>query len=131
MRRPTLWRYGVVPVLLNLLITSVVVALFLGAVVGLLYWLHDKFPAGWHWVVAEVLSGIGLTLSALGGALAVWKLLERTLCGWFYARLARNTELKLDTPPEELVELRWTQQLADTLREVAALVVINVGFLFL
>jgi CysZ protein len=131
LRRPTLWRYAIVPVVLNLLITSVVFVLFLSVAIGLLVWLHDTVPEGWKWVVAEILSGIGLTIATLGGALAMWKLLERCLCGWFYARLARNIELKLGTRPEELVDLPWTKQLTDTLREVVALLLVNTFFLLL
>src|SRR5947209_5274342 len=95
LRHPTLWRYGVIPLLLNLFITSVVAVLFLAGVTMLLIWLHPLFPDGWMGTVFEILSGVGLTLVSLALALGVWKFLEGVLCGWFYSRLARNMELKL------------------------------------
>jgi uncharacterized protein involved in cysteine biosynthesis len=131
MRRPTLWRYGVIPLVLNLFITTFVAASFLGGVAALFVWLHPHYPDGWPGTALEVLSGAGLILVSLAVALGVWKFLEGVLCGWFYYRLARNIERKLGLAPEELAEVPWKKQVADTAVEVGALLAVNVGFLAL
>jgi CysZ protein len=131
MRRPTLWRYGVIPLVLNLFITTFVAVSFLGGVAALLVWLHPYYPDGWLGVVLEVVSGAGLLLASLAVALGVWKFLEGVLCGWFYYRLARNIERKLGLAPEELADVPWGKQIVDTGAEVATLLAINLGFLAL
>jgi uncharacterized protein involved in cysteine biosynthesis len=131
LRRPTLWRYGVIPLVLNLFITTFVAVSFLVGVVALLVRLHPHYPDGWFGTVLEVLSGAGLLLMLLAVALGVWKFLEGVLCGWFYYRLARNIERKLGLAPEELVDVLWGKQVADTAAEVATLLAINLGFLAL
>jgi CysZ protein len=131
LRRPTLWRYGVIPLVLNLIITSLVAASFLGGVVALLVWLHPYYPEGWLGTALEVLSGAGLIVVSLAVALGVWKFLEGVLCGWFYYRLARNIERKLGIAPDELADVPWTKQVGDTFVEVAALLAGNLGFLAL
>jgi CysZ protein len=131
LRRPTLWRYGVIPLVLNLFITTFVAASFLGGVALLIVRLHPYYPDGWLGGALEVLSGAGLLLLSLAVALGAWKFLEGVLCGWFYYRLARNVERKLGVNPDELAPVPWKKQVVDTTVEVAALLAINVGFLAL
>jgi uncharacterized protein involved in cysteine biosynthesis len=130
-RRPTLWRYGLVPLVLNFFITTFVAVSFLGGVAALFVWLHPHYPGGWLGGVLEVASGAGLILASLAVALGTWKFLEGVLCGWFYYRLARNIERKLGVAADELLEVPWKKQVADTAVEVAALLAVNLGFLAL
>jgi uncharacterized protein involved in cysteine biosynthesis len=130
-RHPRLWSYGVLPVVLNLLITGAVLLLLLVAVAGFAVYLHPRFPPGWGWAALEVLCAIGFLLLALGVALVLWALLQGVLCGYYQAKLAREVEFQLGMRPDEVQDISWAYQVADACRDVAALVAINGGFLLL
>jgi len=65
---PSLWRYGVIPVILNVLITGVVLLLLIVFAGFAVDRLHPMFPDGWGWLALEIVCGIGLLLVALVGA---------------------------------------------------------------
>ncbi len=137
--RPSLWPYGLLPVLLNLLITA-------GILVGLWYGLgtlqdrldayfSDLFGAGvlgriLHWV-----SMLGAVVAAwciaLGLAVAAWFLLQGILCDFFYRKLAVRVELQLGARREELTDVPILADLLDTCLALTALIFFNVCFLFL
>lgn len=130
-RQPGLWRYGVAPVLCNLVITGLMlVFLVLGVIVAVTR-AHGWFVEHSYGISWEVLAAIGLIVLTLGLVLAAWKLLEGILCGHFYGRLARQVELRIGTPPEELTDIPFRFQVFDSVTDFVALAVINFGFLTL
>ncbi len=129
--QPSLWRYAVIPLVLNLLLTAFILALLLVGAGSLLVWLHDQYPPGWGWAILEVLAGILVLVAALAAALVAWTILEGILCGIFYERLARQVELQLGTPASELRELSFLATARDSVRDAFTLLGINVGFLAL
>ena len=130
-QHPRLWWYGVVPVVLNLLITGAVLLLLLVAAVWFVVYLHPLFPAGWGWVALEVLCAFGVLLLAVGLALIVWAFLQGSLGGYYLTKLAREVELHLGLSPDQMREVSWGYQFLDACRDVSALVAINGGFLLL
>jgi CysZ protein len=130
-RHPALWRYAIVPVVLNVLITAAVLTTLVAAGVALTLWLHPKFSGSWLGWIGEFATAIALLLAMVGGAAAAWMLLQGILCGYFYAKLAYQVELQLGMNPDEIKEVPFSYQVADAVRDFAALLAINIGFLFL
>jgi len=124
-RHPGLWRYGVVPVLLNLLITTLLLVVLIVAAVLFFSRLHPWFADGWIWIVLEILFGLLLLGCVLGLALVAYFVLQGILCGHFYGKLARQVELQLGIRPEEIREVPFSYQVADTLRDVGFLALVN------
>jgi len=124
-RHPGLWRYGVIPVLLNLLITTLLLVLLVVVAVLFFSKLHPWFDDGWLWRLAEILFGLLLLAAVLGLALVAYLVLQGILCGHFYGKLARQVELQLGVRPEEIKEVPFSYQVADTLRDVGFLAVVN------
>jgi CysZ protein len=124
-RHPGLWRHGVVPVLLNLLITSLLLVVLVALAVWFFSRVHPWFADGWGWFVVEILCGLALLACVLGLALLAYLVLQGVLCGHFYGKLARQVELQLGTRPEELKEVPFAYQVADTFRDVGFLAVAN------
>src|SRR6185503_7590028 len=106
-RHPLLWRHGLIPVALNLLITGVVLLFLVVLAIFFISRLHPLFPAGWQWLLVEILSGIAIVVAAVGLSIAAWMLLQAILCGYFYSKLARQVEIQLGARPEELPELSF------------------------
>ena len=130
-RHPSLWRYGVIPILLNLLITIFVLALLILGVIAFATYLHPKFAAGWFGVFLEILCAIGLFVLAIGVAAGTWVLLQGILCGHYYGKLAREVELQLGMRPEDIREISLGYHILDALRDFFALAGINTAFLML
>ena len=126
-RHPALWRYGVIPVLLNLLITTLLLVLLIVVAVLFFSKLHPRFVDGWGWTLVEILLGVLLLVAVLGLTLVAWLVLQGILCGHFYSRLARQVELQLGMPPEQIAEVPFAYQVGDTLRDVGFLAVVNAG----
>jgi uncharacterized protein involved in cysteine biosynthesis len=128
--RPSLWPYGLVPVLLNLLITAA-----LG--VGFWYGLKaaearlDAHFSGFGGGILKWLSLAGLFLAAIGATVAAWYLLQGILCDYFYRKLAKRVELQLGARPGELYDVGFFADLLDTLLALGALLFFNLCFLFL
>jgi CysZ protein len=120
-----LWRYGVIPVLLNLLIATLLLVVLVGLAVLFFGKLHPWFDDGRLWRLAEILFGLLLLAAVLGLALVAWLVLQGILCGHFYSKLARQVELQLGVRPGEIKELPFSYQVADTLRDVGFLAVAN------
>lgn len=132
-RHHRLWRYGVAPLLLNLVITGlmlVLLVLVLAVIVGKTRF-HTWFVENDYAIFWEILAVCGLIVLTLGLVLAIWKLLEGILCGHFYGKLAQEVELQIGTPPEDLKEIPFRYQVVDSVRDFAALAAINIGFLTL
>jgi uncharacterized protein involved in cysteine biosynthesis len=127
--RPTLVRYGVIPLVLNLLITGLVLVVLVLTGTALAVYVHPWFSAGWGGRTLEVAAVVALSLVLLGVTLIAWKLLEGVLCGYFYGELARRVEIELGVAEGEIREIPISQQAIDTAREVFWLVTVNGGFL--
>jgi CysZ protein len=130
-RHRRLWKYGVAPVILNVLITGVVLLILVVAVGFAIDRLHPMFPTGWGWFGLEIVCGIALVALALLGAFISWLLLQGILCGFFYGRLAVQVELKLGMHPDDIRDVSLIAQTADAIRDITLLLGINVGLLVL
>ncbi len=128
-RYPKLWRYGVFPVVLNLLITIAMLLFVVFAAAWFVVDMHPKFPAGWGWMALEVLCAFGVFVIAVGLALITSALLQGSLCGHYLTKLARAVELHLGISPEKLRDVSWGYQCSDACRDVSSLAIINGGFL--
>lgn len=124
-----LWRYGWIPVGLNLLISVAMLLLFyyLGS---LLFesWLPG-FPEGLWGYFLKIIAVIGGILLLLGVGIALWFLLGAIFCGFFYSRLARQAELLIGTPPSVLREVPLMYEIVYSLRTVSLLLLVNFGLL--
>lgn len=130
-RNPGLWRYAVIPILLNVLITAIVLGLLVGAAVYFAVQIHPRFARGWGWRAMEVLAAVAMLAAAAGLAMAAWVVLNGVLCGYYNGKLARQVELRLGLPPDQIREVPLRQEVADAFRNLGALIVINGGFLLL
>lgn len=128
---PGLWKYAVLPIVVNLLITAMILLIFAGAAAWFAVWLHPRFPAGVWGAVLEVLAAVGLLIVALGLAMGAWVVLGGVISGHFYAKLARRVEMRLGMRQEEMSDVPLRYQVADALRDLGALIVINGGLLLL
>lgn len=124
-----LWQYAVLPIALNLLITAFVLLILIAAGAWFVEQIHPKFSPTWWGTVLEVFAGAGILVIALALAAAAWLALNGILCGYFYAKLARQVELQLGTRPDEMFEVPLRHQIIDTLRDLGALLVINAALL--
>lgn len=130
-KHPGLWLYGFVPVLLNLVITAIVLAILVGAAIAFMVYLHPTFPEGAWGVLLEVISALALLLAAGTLAFVVWLLLLGIFVGHSLGLLAKRVELQLGTPADQLRDIPWKYQIADSFRDVAMLIAINGGTLLL
>jgi CysZ protein len=132
-RYPKLWRYGIWPVALNLLLSGLVLLLLIGLVAYVATnVIHPYFdPGGFFWRTVEVMADIILFILACGLAFAFWITMQIAVCGYFYGKLAVQVELLLGTKKEELVEVPLMHEIIDTSRESLSLVFINLLFLLI
>ena len=130
-RHPALWRFAVIPILLNLVITALLIVLLVAAAGYFAVRIHPWFDGHWGWRVLEVLVVVGLLVAAAALAMTAWVLLNGILCGHYHGKLARQAELLLGMRPQDMVELSLRYQVADSFRDLGALLLINTGFLLL
>jgi uncharacterized protein involved in cysteine biosynthesis len=128
-RNPRLWRYGIWPILVNLILTGLVFVLLVAGGTYFASSIHPKFSPGFWGRSLEVLMIVFLFVSACGLAFAFWLVAQIAACGYFYGRLARQVEKLLGTKDDELIELPLMQEVTDTVRESLGLMVINFIFL--
>ncbi|MHC4177259.1 MAG: EI24 domain-containing protein [Planctomycetota bacterium] len=126
-RHPALWRYGVIPVLLNLVITTLLLVVLIAVAILFFREIHPWFGDRWGWILAEIVCGLLLLVAVLGLVLVAWLVLQGILCGHFYSKLARQVELQLGMPPDDIEEVPFAYQVADTLRDVGFLAVVNLA----
>lgn len=125
-RHPSLWVYGIWPVILNILIA---IAVWLGAFF-LGQWLLD-WASGW---LGDGLWGqigwwmcfVGVLLLTLGAGFISYLVLMSVFCGFSFSKLARKVELFLGASEDELVEVSTVAGVVDALRASLKLVVVNV-----
>lgn len=135
-RRPYLWSYAVMPLLLNVLITAAILALLLLVAAGFVYWMHPWFT-GWSgaWsylsVAVEILAVVALAVVCLAVAVVTWRILTGVLCGTFYGKLAAAVERELGMPADELQEISFSHEMIDTVIDFAWLLIVLVVSLLL
>lgn len=133
--RPALWKYAVIPIIFNLLITMLVLAMLFGLAAWFIHSAHPWFHEGWgEWTawlgwLLEIGAVLILIVLALGVTLITYMLLSGILCGYFYGRLAEEVEVLLGMPREELQSISLAAEAVDTAVSVAELIVVNGGFL--
>ncbi|MEZ4750258.1 MAG: EI24 domain-containing protein [Bdellovibrionota bacterium] len=124
-----LWRYGWAPVLLNLVLSI--------GMLFLLYYAGSTFYHSWLPSFPEGIWGYFLKLVAilagvvviLGVGVAVWFLLGAILCGFFYSKLARQTELLIGTPESILREVPIAYEILYAIRTVVLMLSVNLALL--
>ena len=124
---PSLWRYGVLPVLLNLLITGLLLAILIGAGVYLFVSVHPWFGDQWTWRLVEALAAALLVVVLIALTVAVWMAMQVILCSFFYDKLARQVELQLGVRPGELKDVPLWPQAVDSLKDLCRLAFFNVA----
>ncbi len=130
-RHSALWRYGVTPVLLNVLITGVLLVVLVVSVIVAAASLHGRFPEGWWGTLWEITAVVALVLVALAVTAAVWLLLQSVLCGYFYEKLARSVEVQLGVSPGELRDVPVSALTIDALQDFSVLLGMNAALLLL
>ncbi len=124
---PKLWRYGLVPLALNLIITCCVL-------IGLFFtigYLRPEFGDGWLRGFAEVLVMFAEAVMAVAFAFIAWLVLQAVFCSFFYAKLAAQVEIQLGMRREDIRDIPITYQIVDAFYDVSFLVVANLGLLLL
>lgn len=124
-QHPALWRFAVIPTILNLLITALTLAALIFLSVKLMGgWMPD-FGQAWLWSVMEFLAAVLLITAALGVALIAWCVLQGVLCGYFYGKLAEAVERKIGLGPEEIRNIPLSYLALDALRDAVFLATAN------
>lgn len=116
-----LWRYAVVPMLLNLFITLLVLA-------GLIYGayaasgaINRAIPAAWYyWIVKAVLIAVAFVLAIIL-SIGAFFLLQVVLCCYFYDRLARQVENALGMARADIREVSVLHQACAASRDLASM----------
>jgi CysZ protein len=115
---PKLWRYGILPILLNLLITGLLLAILIGAGVYLFTAVHPWFGDEWPWRIVEALAVVLILVVMIALTVVAWMALQVILCSFFYERLAKQVELLLGVQPGELKDLPLLTQAVDSLNDL-------------
>jgi len=130
-QHPRLWRYAVIPILLNLLITVVVLVGLVYAAYTMSGYINRAIPAAWYyWMVKAILILLALVLALILSAVA-FLILQVALCCFFYDRLARQVEFRLGMKPEDIREVPFYYPAFYALRDLMAMLVVTVLSLFL
>jgi uncharacterized protein involved in cysteine biosynthesis len=125
-KNPMLWRYGVLPVAVNLLLTGLVLFAMIGACVYFAGDVHRKFdPSYWHRIL-EFLLIVFVVLMICSLTFAFWLTMQIVACGYFYGKLARQVEKLLGMKDEEMIEAPMVHQILDVSRETFSLILINI-----
>ena len=122
---PALWRFGFLPVIVNILVTFFVWLTSFHA--GWSAWesYQTSLPIAWWADVVKWIGLICIVLLTLALAFVMYIMLMGVVCAWFFSRLAYHVELALGAPESELSEIPIAAQVIDALRAVFKLVVVN------
>jgi CysZ protein len=132
---PGLWRYAVLPILLNVLVTSLVLAVLVAAALHFAHRVHPWFAERYHgsaWgMTLEAGAAIATVLVAITLAFVTWVALNAVLTGHFNGKLARAVEVQLGMPDDQMRDLSLGYQIIDAGRDLSKLLLINLGLLAL
>lgn len=126
-KHPALWQFGLMPMLINLILSGIVL---LAAVYGVWYAagrLEGMFPEGWLGQVGFYASLIGLALLVIVLAFGFWILMQGLLCGVYFEKLTRRIEEILDADSSRFNELPFTRGMLGAARDAGALVATTAG----
>lgn len=130
-RRPALWRYGLWPLLVNVLLSiAAVIGLYYG-VGALLATLTPWLPGGWLGNLLYWAAAAGLVVVALGIVVGAWMALGALLCAMAYGRLVERTERELGLDPSEMKPLSLWKEASDAVRLALRVALVNAGCLLL
>jgi len=130
-RHPSLWAYGVWPVVLNVIVAMVV---WLGAFLlgqWLVGWATEELGDGLWDQIKWWIYFTGMLLLTLAVGFISYLVLMSVFCGFAFSKLARNVELHLGAKEEDLAEVSTWGGVVDALRASLKLVVVNVLLLVL
>lgn len=130
-QHPGLWRYGLMPLAMNLLVTGLLLAALIALAGYSIVAVHPQFADDWLGRVLEVLVALAVLIAAFGVSAIVWVILQGVLCGHFYSKLAEQVELQLGTAREDIQDVPFAHQILDTLSDAALLTGVNAGLLML
>jgi CysZ protein len=129
-----LWRYAILPIALNLLITLLVLGVLIAVgvwfVSSMQPWLYERLVQWGAWVAwsATIALGVLLLLVCLAAAVLSYKLLSGVLCGYFYGILAEKVETELGIDPAQLRSISLGYELRDTAYRMAVLMLVQLFF---
>ncbi len=120
-----LWRYGILPLLFNGLVTTVA---FIGFSFGgwqLYQWAASHFTDMWWTSVLKLVLGLGVGALVIGAGLATALAFSVIFCSLFYVALAREVERTLGVADGELHDVPFGRDLADNLKGLSELLLGN------
>ncbi len=126
-RRPVLWSYAILPILLNVLITLAVLVALVVVAGWSLTLLHGSMLGNWEgrwgWLAlaGEIAAGIFLLILCFTVSLFSWRLMTGVLCGYFNGILAEKVEQQIGISKEELSPITFLGELVDTVIDLTFL----------
>ncbi|MDA1163697.1 MAG: EI24 domain-containing protein [Planctomycetota bacterium] len=130
-RYPSLWQYGVWPVLINIAVAFA--SLLITFYVGTTAWksFTPELPVAWWAPIIEWIGLIAILALAISVGLISCLLLQSVFCAWAFSKLAYRVELFLGASADDLVDIAISAQIIDAIRACLKLLLINVALLFL
>ena len=123
-RHSGLWKFALLPVAINVLLTLLIIA----GMIGLLWWLGPKINAAFDdtfldWIML-ISSWLGLIFAAIASTFILYLISIQILCAHFFGRLAIEVEVALGMPREELREISLHLQAVDAVRDILSLLLV-------
>lgn len=130
-QRPTLWRFAILPILVNVFVSlaALAIAYQSGSYVWQSY--SDSLPIAWWATIIKWCLFLVVVLVALAVTFVAYLLLQSLFCAWFFSQLARHVELFLGTSSDELTDPPIAVQISDALRASLKLITVTVFVLLL
>lgn len=131
-KHPGLLKYAIWPILINIAITMVTLAILLSLTAWLLTEVHPWFQgsedqaADVFWTVIEIIVSLGLIAACLGVSVIVWFIVNGVFGGYFYGKLAFQVEKIIGADDREYASLSFFQEASGALYILAFLVAGNV-----
>jgi uncharacterized protein involved in cysteine biosynthesis len=126
-----LWRFGILPLVLNGILTTVAFAGFVYGGWQLYLWAVAGLSNVWWATALKVLLGLGVGALVVGAGIATALALSVIFCSYFYVKLARAVERQLGVSDSELHDVPFWRDLKDNLTGLAVLLVGNACLLAL
>lgn len=123
-RNAGLWKFAILPVVINLFLTLIIIA----GMILLLGWLGPKVNAAFDdtfldWLML-IASWLGLIFAAIASTFILYLVSIQILCAQFFGRLAIEVEVALGMPRDQLREISLYQQAIDAVRDILSLLLV-------
>lgn len=130
-RAPALWRYGLLPVLVNMIVA--LAAWVLTFLLARYAWnsFTDTLSDSWWAPIIEWTVLICLIVVSMGVGFVAYLVLQGIFCSWFFSKLAFHVELHLGARPEDLSDIPLLSQITDSSRSSLKLVLITAALFLL